>query len=247
MSTYGLLGKNISYSFSKPYFENFFNENNLPHQYLNFDIEEIHLFPEVVLKNPDLRGINITIPYKEKVIHFIDDVNKIAEEIGAVNCIKIDNNQKLTGYNTDYYGFAKSLKKHLLHHKKALIFGSGGASKAVAYALKELKIDYQIVSRKDSEHSIAYQNINPQLLVDYQILINCTPLGSAHQPQGMPPLPYEALSKDHLLFDLTYNPPLTPFLEKGKQNGATIINGLEMLTYQAQKSWEIWSLSEKII
>lgn len=243
MATYGLLGKNISYSFSKSFFQNFFEENKLHHQYLNFDIDSISDFSEIIKKHTDIQGINVTIPYKELIIPFLDVIDKEAQEIGAVNCIKIDKNKKLTGYNTDHFGFEKSLNNHLSHHKKALVLGSGGASKAVIFALKKMNISYQIVSRKANENAITYREVDLKLLSDYQLLINCTPLGSAHFPKEIPLLPYEVLTKDHLLFDLTYNPPLTPFLEKGKQYGATIVNGLEMLSYQAEKSWQIWNLS----
>ncbi|RZK00253.1 MAG: shikimate dehydrogenase [Flavobacterium sp.] len=239
---YGLVGKNISYSFSKAYFtEKFEKENNKNHSYENFDIQEIFEFPGILKNNPYLKGLNVTIPYKEVVIPFLDKMSKNALKIGAVNTIKFIGNGKTKGYNTDFYGFKKSLKPLLKsHHKNALILGTGGASKAVAYALRLLEIDYILVSRAPSEHTLTYDEIDASTFEEYQIIINCTPLGTSPNVEVCPDIPYDYFTEKHIAYDLIYNPEETLFLKKAKKKGAVIKNGYEMLVFQAEKAWKIW-------
>ena len=240
---FGLLGRNISYSFSKGYFtDKFANENFEGCTYENFDIEDISTFPEIIKNTLDLKGLNVTIPYKETVLPFLDKLSKKAALIGAVNTIKITKKGKLKGYNTDYYGFKKSLQPLLKeHHKKALILGTGGASKAVAFALQELQISYAFVSRETKENAINYDLINATTFDNYQIIINSTPVGTSPNVDLFPIIPYEYFTKKHIAFDLIYNPAETQFLKKAKENGAQIKNGLDMLIYQAEKAWKIWN------
>jgi shikimate dehydrogenase len=240
---FGLLGRNISYSFSKGYFtDKFNNENFAGCTYENFDIPEITAFPEVIKNTSDLKGLNVTIPYKETVIPFLDKLSKKAELIGAVNTIKITKKGKLKGYNTDYYGFKKSLEPLLQpHHKKALILGTGGASKGVAFALDELDIPYTFVSREAKENAIDYTRINATTFDNYQIIINSTPVGTSPNVDAFPLIPYEFFTEKHIAYDLIYNPAETQFLKKAKQQGAQIKNGLDMLIFQAEKAWKIWN------
>jgi shikimate dehydrogenase len=240
---FGLLGRNISYSFSKGYFTDKFNDENFTGcSYENFDIPEIVVFPEIIKTNPDLKGLNVTIPYKETVMPFLGKLSKKAAQIGAVNTIKITKKGKLKGYNTDYYGFKKSLKPLLQpHHKKALILGTGGASKAVAYALDELGILYTFVSRDIKENTIDYNRINATTFDNYQIIINCTPVGTSPNTEASPLIPYEFFTDKHIAYDLIYNPAETQFLKKAKAQGAQIKNGLDMLIFQAEKAWKIWN------
>jgi shikimate dehydrogenase len=240
---FGLLGRNISYSFSKGYFTDKFNSENFEGcTYENFDIPEIAAFPEVIKNTSDLKGLNVTIPYKETVIPFLDKLSKKAELIGAVNTIKITKKGKLKGYNTDYYGFKKSLQPLLQpHHKKALILGTGGASKGVAFALDELDIPYTFVSREAKENGIDYDRINATTFDNYQIIINATPVGTSPNVDAFPLLPYEFFTEKHIAYDLIYNPAETQFLKKAKQQGAQIKNGLDMLIFQAEKAWKIWN------
>jgi shikimate dehydrogenase len=240
---FGLLGRNINYSFSKGYFTDKFNDENFTGcSYENFDIPEIVVFPEIIKTNPDLKGLNVTIPYKETVMPFLGKLSKKAAQIGAVNTIKITKKGKLKGYNTDYYGFKKSLKPLLQpHHKKALILGTGGASKAVAYALDELGILYTFVSRDIKENTIDYNRINATTFDNYQIIINCTPVGTSPNTEASPLIPYEFFTDKHIAYDLIYNPAETQFLKKAKAQGAQIKNGLDMLIFQAEKAWKIWN------
>lgn len=240
---FGLLGRNISYSFSKGYFtDKFNNENFAGCTYENFDIPEITAFPEVIKNTSDLKGLNVTIPYKETVIPFLDKLSKKAAIISAVNTIKITKKGKLKGYNTDYYGFKKSLQPLLQpHHKKALILGTGGASKGVAFALDELDIPYTFVSREAKENGIDYDRINATTFDNYQIIINATPVGTSPNVEAFPLIPYEFFTDKHIAYDLIYNPAETQFLKKAKQQGAQIKNGLDMLIFQAEKAWKIWN------
>ncbi|WP_310380426.1 shikimate dehydrogenase [Flavobacterium sp.] len=240
---FGLLGRNINYSFSKGYFtEKFSNENFIGCTYENFDIQEINSFPELIINNPDLKGLNVTIPYKEIVIPFLDKLSKKAAIIGAVNTIKITRKGKLKGYNTDYYGFLKSLKPLLKpHHKKALILGTGGASKGVAFALDELNILYTFVSREAKEGIIDYDRVNATTFDNYQIIINATPVGTSPKIEAFPLIPYEYFTTKHIAYDLIYNPAETLFLKKAKEHGAVTKNGLDMLIFQAEKAWKIWN------
>ena len=240
---FGLLGRNINYSFSKGYFTEKFEKEKLEGcTYENFDIQEITAFPEIIKNNSDIKGMNVTIPYKEVVIPFLDKLSKKAAIIGAVNTIKITKKGKLKGYNTDYYGFMESLKPFLLpHHKRALILGTGGASKGVAFALDELGISYTFVSRESKENAIAYDQINASTFDNYQIIINSTPVGTSPNTEAFPLIPYEYFTKNHIAYDLIYNPAETQFLKKAAAKGAQTKNGLDMLIFQAEKAWKIWN------
>ena len=241
---FGLLGKNISYSFSRGYFmEKFSNLGLEKFKYVNFDISKIVDFKDVISDHKNLKGLNVTIPYKEEIISFLDKLDDTAAKIGAVNTIKFTKRGNLKGYNTDAFGFENSLVPLLKnHHKKALILGTGGASKAVAFVLKKNNISYKFVSRNPSgKKEISYDNVSEITLNNYQIIINCTPLGTSPNTNFYPEIPYQFLTQNHLLYDLIYNPPVTKFLEKGKEKGATTKNGLEMLQLQAEEAWRIWN------
>ncbi|MBE7659933.1 shikimate dehydrogenase [Tenacibaculum finnmarkense] len=244
---YALVGKNISYSFSKGYFTNKFKELGLEtSEYVNFDIQSIEELSAKIKENKTtLKGMNVTIPYKLDVFNFLDEIDKKARKIGAVNTIKIGEKGKLTGFNTDVYGFKKSLKPLLKnHHKKALILGTGGASKAVAYVLKKLGITYRFVSRNPKgKKEVSYQSLSKETIETYHLIINCTPLGTHPNIKDCPDIPYQFIGKKHLLFDLIYNPEITTFLNKGQEKNAAIKNGLEMLEQQAEKAWRIWNNS----
>lgn len=244
----GLLGKNISYSFSRTYFKKKFENENIENiTYENFDIESIDLFPSIIKNTKGLKGLNVTIPYKQEVMPFLHKVKKIAKEIGAVNTIRVTKTGKLVGYNTDFYGFYKALEPHLKsYHMSALILGTGGASKAVAYSLKELDIPYHYVSRKESEGvSYTYETLSKSIIKQHKIIVNCTPLGTFPNVDDCPNIPYEGITNHHILFDLIYNPEETKFLKLGKEHGAKTKNGLKMLEFQAEKSWSIWKLDKK--
>lgn len=241
---FGLLGKDISYSFSKKHFTEKFEKLGLKdYKYGNFDIPEIEEFPFLLYhKEHEYRGINVTIPYKEAVMRYLDEISEEASLIGAVNTIKISDENKFIGFNTDYYGFQKSITPFIkLHHTKALILGTGGASKAIAYALKTMNIEYKFVSRKVDANMFLYSMLNQEILEKYTIIINCTPIGTHPNVDESPNIPYQFMTDKHLLFDLIYNPSETKFLSEGKKYGATIKNGFEMLQLQAEKSWEIWN------
>jgi shikimate dehydrogenase len=241
---FGLVGKNISYSFSRTYFMEKFQKLGLKtHKYNNFDIPEIEEFPFILYhKEEDFQGFSVTIPYKQSVIKYLDEVKGDALKIAAVNTIKVTEDNRLVGYNTDVYGFQKSIEPLLKsHHKKALILGTGGASKAVAYALEKLEIDFNVVSRNSSDGNLLYSNLSKQIIDEHTVIINCTPLGTYPNIEYSPNIPYEFITDKHLLFDLIYNPSETKFLQEGNKRGAIIKNGLEMLELQAEKSWEIWN------
>ena len=238
----GLIGKNIDYSFSRSYFREKFETNKLDCSYKNFDLETIDSFIELKKNCKVFSGFNVTIPYKEVILPYLDYIDEEAKRIGAINTIKIKNN-KLIGYNTDHYGFKESLVKYLKpHHKTALILGTGGASKAVAFALRELGIKFEYVSRtKSPEIKHTYNTLTSTEIEANKLIINCTPLGTFPKLEKCPEISYDQLDKYHLLFDLIYNPAQTKFLKNGKLRGAKTINGLEMLINQAEKSWEIWN------
>ena len=240
---FGLVGRDISYSFSRGYFADKFENEALPHVYVNFDLQSIDELDDIIKNTPNLKGLNVTIPYKEDVIPMLDDLNKRARKIGAVNTIRITRYQKLIGYNTDYYGFKNSLQPYLKkHHKRALILGTGGASKAIAHALKKLKIQFDYVSRTEKEGvKFLYSDLTDEIISSYTIIINCTPIGTFPNVNECPDIPYDAITDKHILYDLIYNPEQTKFLSCGDIKGATTINGLEMLKLQAEKSWEIWN------
>lgn len=242
MPKFGLIGKNIGYSSSRTFFTEKFKQENLPYSYENFDIPAIEAFPKIVSETKDLKGLNVTIPYKETIIPYLDFLDEAAKEIGAVNTIKISENKKLTGYNTDHYGFQKSLEEFLpLQKKTALILGTGGAAKAVAYTLKNLGFQFEFISRKIATNTMKYDALDKTTIENHLLIINCTPLGTFPNVDDCPPIPYQFLSKNHMFFDLIYNPARTTFLKLGKQKGAKISNGLRMLELQAEKAWELWN------
>ena len=242
---YGLLGKNISYSFSRGYFsEKFKTLGYTNHNYVNFDLQHIDELAEVLKKDKEtISGINVTIPYKEEVMQYLNSIDEDAKNIGAVNTLKFLEDGSIKGFNTDYYGFKNSIQPLMeKHHTKALILGSGGASKAIAYAFEKMGVDYKFVSRsKKSVDFLTYQELNKEIIEDYTIIVDSTPLGTYPDVETRPDIPYEYLSDKHLLYDLTYNPEVTTFLRLGKEKGATIKNGYQMLELQAEKSWEIWN------
>ncbi len=240
MKTYGLIGFPLNHSFSKKYFTNKFRFENIDAKYINIEIESLDCFKELVIKN-NLLGLNVTIPYKSRVLDFLDYTDNTAKKIGAVNTIKIIDD-KLYGYNTDVIGFEKSIKPLLDNRKDALILGNGGVSKAIQFILKKLEINYKIVSRNSS---FDYSDINESFINTLDIVINTTPLGTYPKINTAPNLPYSFLNSKHLLFDVVYNPMLSLFLNKGKEQGCVIKNGLEMLQIQADESWNIWN-SNKI-
>ncbi|MDX1363056.1 shikimate dehydrogenase family protein [Arenibacter latericius] len=239
---YGLIGRNISYSFSRGYFTEKFTKLALDtHSYENFDIDTINLFPDILQQNKNIKGFNVTIPYKEQVIPFLTKIDTEAKAIGAVNTIKVVKDETI-GYNTDAYGFYKSLAPHLeKHHKNALILGTGGASKAIAYTLGKLGISQTFVSRNPKKGQLNYSELNAEVMQENTVLINCTPLGTHPNITDKPDIPYHQITPKHLLFDLIYNPSKTAFLTEGELQGAKICNGSKMLKFQAEKAWEIWN------
>ncbi len=243
---FGLVGRDIEYSFSRNYFQNKFEALQLIDcKYVNFDLESIDVFRETISANrPILKGLNVTIPYKEAVIPFLDQLDSEAQQIGAVNTISIKPSGKLVGYNTDVYGFEQALRPMLNQTvKRALILGTGGASKAVAFVLHKLNIEFYFVSRSSKNaQTLAYSDIDKSLIENHALIVNCTPLGTHPNIEECPDLPYEFLNNNHILFDLIYNPTLTTFLSKGKAVGAQYSNGYKMLEFQAEKSWDIWNM-----
>ena len=245
MKKYGLLGYPLGHSFSRNYFNQKFEAERIDAEYLNFEIPEIKEIKNVIKENPELNGLNVTIPYKEQVIPYLDDLDEDARLIGAVNVIKFSKGLfgkvKLKGYNSDIIGFKQSIEPLLKeHHRKALILGTGGASKAVFQGLKQLGVASTFVSRKAKEYCITYEEITPKVMEQYTVIVNTTPLGMYPNVNACPAIPYELLTSDHLLYDLLYNPDETLFMRKGKEKGAVVKNGLEMLLLQAFAAWEIW-------
>lgn len=243
MRKFGLIGYPLAHSFSKKYFtEKFSNESVNDTAYENFEVDKVDLLPKIVADNPDLRGLNVTIPHKESVLRYLDELSDDAMDIGAVNTIKIASG-KLIGFNTDYVGFMHSITPLLKQwHTKALVLGTGGSSLAVKYALEKLGIEYLLVSREPFEdNEIAYSKLTWDVMQQYPLIINTTPVGMFPEVDKAPEIPYQFLNDKHLLFDLIYNPEETLFLKKGKEQGATVKNGQEMLTLQAEEAWKIWS------
>ena len=245
MKKYGLLGYPLGHSFSRNYFNQKFEAERIDAEYLNFEIPEIKEIKNVIKENPELNGLNVTIPYKEQVIPYLDDLDEDARQIGAVNVIKFSKGLfgkvKLKGYNSDIIGFKQSIEPLLKeHHRKALILGTGGASKAVFQGLKQLGVASTFVSRKAKEYCITYEEITPKVMEQYTVIVNTTPLGMYPNVNACPDIPYDLLTSDHLLYDLLYNPDETLFMRKGKEKGAVVKNGLEMLLLQAFAAWEIW-------
>ena len=244
MDKYGLIGYPLQHSFSISYFNEKFQNEYINAKYINFEIPTIDALPEILASNPELKGLNVTIPYKEKVISFLDTVSPEARAIGAVNVIRVEhkgNDIVLKGYNSDLIGFTQSIQPMLRpYHKKALILGTGGASKAINYGLKSLGLDTVLVSRFERPGTIQYEKITPEVIDEYNVIVNCTPCGMYPHFEECPNLPYEAMSNKALLYDLIYNPDQTLFMKKGLRMGATVKNGLEMLLLQAFASWEFW-------
>ncbi len=260
MKKYGLIGFPLTHSFSKKYFtEKFENERIEDHSYELFELEHLSDFPELIKANPDLLGLNVTIPHKIGAVFYMNWMDPEAKKVEAINCVKIiqesaleaafsgevgfvDQDFRLEGYNTDIYGFENSLKPLLKpQHNRALVLGNGGASRAVRYVLKKLKIPFTVVSRRPKPNHILYEKLTPEIIKNCKLIINTTPLGTAPDLTAFPPIPYDAITDQHLLYDLIYNPEKTVFLEKGEAKGAAIKNGYDMLLLQAERSWEIWN------
>jgi len=243
----GLIGYPLSHSFSKKYFgDKFKREEIAGYNYELFPISTIEELPKLIAKHPNFLGINITIPYKQDALPYMDVISEEAQKVGAINTIKFTNG-KLTGYNTDVYGFEISLRKLLstgtvpFHQMNALVLGTGGAAKAVTYVLDKLQIKAQLVSRSEKKGQITYKDIDAECIQKHQLIINTTPLGMSPNLDTAPDLPYDYLSDKHFLYDLVYNPEVTKFLQMGLNNNSAIMNGLEMLHLQAEKSWSIWT------
>lgn len=252
MKQFGLIGYPLSHSFSKKYFtEKFERENISGCEYNTYPIENINLFPKLITDNPSLCGLNVTIPYKEAVIPFLNELDATATAVGAVNCIKIESGIKnqesrLTGYNTDVFGFRQSIKPFLeTQHERALILGTGGASKAVHYVLKEIGIDCYFVTRQKtqdaSSKTFSYSEVNENVIKSFKLIINTSPVGMYPNVNEAPEIPYQFITSSHLLYDLVYNPLETEFLKRGKKYGASTVNGLSMLHQQAEAAWRIWN------
>ncbi|MGQ7868881.1 shikimate dehydrogenase family protein [Sunxiuqinia sp. sy24] len=248
MKTYGLIGYRLGHSFSRQFFSDKFEKEHLnDHEYINFELDNINQFPAIFQENDHIAGLNCTIPYKQEIMSFLDEIDEEAAIVGAVNTVKViraKNNFKLKGFNTDCYGFEQSLMPLLQkQHRKALILGTGGASKAVKFILDKHGIEYLSATTKEklSTNELNYEQIDGNLINEHLIVINATPLGTFPEVDTCPSIPYEFISSNHVLFDLVYNPEETLFLQKGKVKGASIKNGLEMLHLQAIKAWEIWN------
>lgn len=241
---FGLIGFPLSHSFSKRYFTEKFEDTGISdtHRYDLFEIEDIRALPGIIAETEGLSGLNVTIPHKRNVLPYLSEIDPAAERIGAVNVIKVEGNKQLTGYNSDYYGFRRSLEEFLDGHtpENALVLGNGGAARAIRVALEDMKIPHKLVSRSAGDDRISYEQANP-LLKDHTLIINCTPLGTYPAIDTAPELNYDLLTDAHFLYDLVYNPEETLFMKKGKEKGAKTINGYQMLVYQAEKSWEIWN------
>ena len=245
MDKYGLIGYPLGHSFSIGYFNEKFQNECIDATYENFEIPSIENLTEILDSNTELKGLNVTIPYKEKVISYLDSISPEARAIGAVNVIKVThkgNKTELKGYNSDVIGFTQSIEPLLeRYHKKALVLGTGGASKAIIFSLKSLGIETLTVSRFERHGCVRYEDITPEMIKEYNVIVNCTPCGMYPQTDDCPNLPYEAMDSHTLLYDLIYNPDETLFLKKGKAQGATVKNGLEMLLLQAFASWNFWN------
>ncbi|MCS6794783.1 MAG: shikimate dehydrogenase [Raineya sp.] len=242
MKKLGLIGYPLTHSFSKKYFEEKFVRENLTNYcYDLYPLQNIGEFPQILKQNPELIGLNVTIPYKEKIIPFLDEISENTQKIGAVNTIALQKGKKI-GYNTDYEGFLKSLQNFLDGYvpTQALILGTGGASKAVQAVLQHLQIPFQVVSRNKNPQNLTYNELSAEIIMQTQLIINTTPLGMYPDTHTYPPIPYESITENHFLYDLVYNPETTLFLQKGKEQKAHTKNGLEMLSLQAEAAWNIW-------
>ena len=244
MRKFGLIGYPLSHSFSQKYFADKFQREGITEcSYQNYPLASIELFPELIAGINNLEGLNVTIPYKEAVIPLIDHLDETAKSIGAVNCIHFKQGTS-TGYNTDVIGFERSLRPLLqTYHSNALILGTGGAAKAVAFALTRMGITFHYVSRNRKEQQLTYSDLDKEIILHHRLIVNTTPLGTSPNISESPPIPYQYIEHEHLLYDLVYNPSETLFLQKGKERGAVIKNGYEMLVLQAEASWEIWNKS----
>jgi len=245
MDWYGLIGFPLKHSFSKDYFNSKFLSEGIDAEYINFEITSITELNSIIRNNPQLKGLNVTIPYKEQVIPYLDKLSENARLIGAVNVIKIDRRKKkvkLTGYNSDIIGFKQSIEPLLQpHHKQALILGTGGSAKAVFYGLQQLGLEAAYVSRrKSSDKILTYPELSPEVMETHTVIVNCTPVGMWPETDDFPEIPYNFLTDKHLLYDLLYNPNETLFMKKGEEQGATVKNGLEMLLLQAFAGWNFW-------
>jgi len=241
MRVFGLIGKSLEHSFSKEYFTRKFESDGIDAVYRNFEFEKVEDIRPFIDDLDGVVGLNVTIPYKEKIIPFLDDIEESAKEIGAVNTIVIQNN-KWVGYNTDQYGFMTSLKPFLSNkHERALILGSGGASRAIQYALKGMSIVSHVVAREKGSADLTYEELNNHVIEACKLIINTTPLGMFPNLDESPTIPYEFIAKEHLVYDLIYNPEKTQFLMRAEERGASIMNGIDMLRLQAEKAWEIWN------
>jgi len=249
MDKYGLIGYPLGHSFSINYFNQKFADEGINAKYMNFEIPTIDALTEVLDSNPELKGLNVTIPYKQKVMDFLDQISPEARAIGAVNVIRVThvgNDIRLKGFNSDVIGFTQSIESMLeKHHKKALILGTGGASKAVDFGLKSLGLETVYVSRYRRPETICYEDITPDVVREYNVIVNCTPVGMYPNTEECPALPYEAMDENNILYDLIYNPDETLFMKRGAERGASVKNGLEMLLLQAFASWEFWNGKEK--
>lgn len=249
MDKYGLIGYPLGHSFSIGFHNQRFADEGIDAKYINFEIKDIDQIIEVLGQNPELKGLNVTIPYKEKVLPFLDYISPEARAIGAVNVIRVLHEGTkivMRGYNSDVIGFTQSIEPMLeSHHKKALVLGTGGASKAVSYGLKALGIEPVSVSRYERPGTIQYESITPEVVHEYNVIVNCTPLGMFPKTGECPTLPYDALDESNILYDLVYNPDETLFMRKGAAQGAQVKNGLEMLLLQAFASWEFWQGREQ--
>lgn len=264
-AVYGLLGHPLGHSFSSAFFNDKFAREGIDAEYVNYDIDNIGLLPQLLNEHPNICGLNVTIPYKQAVIPYLDELSDEAHAIGAVNVIKVIRSTErskgeliLKGFNSDIIGFSNSIRPLLKpHHKRALVLGTGGASKAICRGLEQLGIEWRDVSRKPitvpkgsitvpkgspEGSTISYSDVTPSLLADYTVIINCTPLGMYPKTDVAPTIPYAALSPRHLLYDLVYNPEITLFMREGRRFGATVKNGLEMLHLQALASWKFWTV-----
>lgn len=245
MDKYGLIGYPLGHSFSVNYFNQKFADEGIDAKYINFEITDVDQIIEVVSANPELKGLNVTIPYKERVIEFLDQLSPEARAIGAVNVIRVTHDGgkiHMKGFNSDVIGFTQSIEPMLeSYHKKALVLGTGGASKAICYGLKSLGVEPVCVSRYERPETICYKDITADVIQEYNVIVNCTPVGMFPRSNDCPQLPYEALDDKNILYDLVYNPDTTLFMKKGAERGAQVKNGLEMLLLQAFASWEMWN------
>ena len=242
MKLYGLIGRELGHSWSQQYFSEIFRNEGIQNvDYRLFPLKEISELPSLLSKNPDICGLNVTIPYKETVLPYLDQIDPVAEKIGAVNTIKIQDG-KLTGYNTDIAGIRGSLAPLLAGRmERAIVLGTGGAAKAVCHVLEEIGIEQLIVSRQNGNGDRTYKDLSEEDIRSHELIINCTPLGMHPNIKGLPPIPYNAIGEQHILFDLVYNPEETIFMKKGLEHGALVENGIDMLKLQAEESWKIWN------